>query len=343
MDKVARLPENQRRDLFSDTAVKMDLLPGLVEKDFWVCWALKHLFSIPAFKSHLLFKGGTTLSKIFGIIERFSEDIDLAVDWEMLGFRGERSPLVEMSSKKLDRRLGEIQRACEEHISTDFLKTFHQRIAGLLPDTQFSWQLEVDPQNAQVVNFHYPTTTDEVEYIQTVVRLELGTRAEFIPNDRYSITPYAAEHFPGIFEDVACPVWAIKAERTFWEKATILHQEHHRTPDRGAPTRHSRHYYDVFKMAGDDHIRKASLSDPELLARVVEHKKRFFRCAWARYDLATPATLQLVPSSDWTEFLREDYENMKVMLFGETPSFDEILAGLKSLETEIRKMPSSQI
>ena len=338
MDKVARLPENQRRDLFSDTAVKMDLLPGLVEKDFWVCWALKHLFSISAFKSHLLFKGGTTLSKIFGIIERFSEDIDLAVDWEMLGFRGERSPLVEMSSKKLDRRLGEIQRACEEHISTDFLKTFHQRIAGLLPDTQFSWQLEVDPQNAQVVNFHYPTTTDEVEYIQTVVRLELGTRAEFIPNDRYSITPYAAEHFPGIFEDVACPVWAIKAERTFWEKATILHQEHFRTVEHAAPVRYSRHYYDVFRMAECKDIREAALGDRDLLARVVEHKMRFFPRAWARYDLAVPDTIELMPSADWTDYLRKDYASMQEMLFGKTPSFDEILAGLRDLESSIRTM-----
>jgi predicted nucleotidyltransferase component of viral defense system len=78
----------------------MDLLPGLIEKDFWVCWILKHLFSIPAFESRLFFKGGTTLSKVFGIIERFSEDIDLAVDWEMLGFVEDRSPLIDMSTTK---------------------------------------------------------------------------------------------------------------------------------------------------------------------------------------------------------------------------------------------------
>ena len=93
MDKVARLPAKQRRELFSETAGKMNLLPGLIEKDFWVCWTLKRLFSIPDFRSHLLLKGGTTLSKIFGVIRRFSEDIDLAVDWGDARFLRRTKPL----------------------------------------------------------------------------------------------------------------------------------------------------------------------------------------------------------------------------------------------------------
>ncbi len=109
MDKVAKLNAVQRRELFSETAARMNLLPGLIEKDFWVCWTLKHLFSIPEFESHLLFKGGTTLSKIFRVIQRFSEDIDLAVDWEMLGFRGERSPQAEMSATKRGKLLGSVK------------------------------------------------------------------------------------------------------------------------------------------------------------------------------------------------------------------------------------------
>ncbi len=123
MDRVARLPADQRRELFSETAGKMAILPGLIEKDFWVCWTLKHLFSIPAFESHLLFKGGTTLSKIFGVIRRFSEDIDLAVDWEMLGFVGERSPSTEMSNTKRNKLLEEMREACRKYIATEFLKT----------------------------------------------------------------------------------------------------------------------------------------------------------------------------------------------------------------------------
>ena len=178
-----------------------------------------------------------------------------------------------------------------------------------------------------------------MNYVRPAVRLELGTHGEFIPNDRYSIRPHAADYFSKIFDDAVCPVQAIKAERTFWEKATILHQEHHRSADRGAPTRFSRHYSDVFMMAGRDEILQPALRDPELLARVVKHKMRFFPRAWARYDLAVPTSLQLQPSSDWIEFLRRDYGSMKVMLFGEVPSFDDILVGLADLEKAIRKMP----
>ena len=267
----------------------MDMAAGLIEKDFWVCWILKRLFSIPAFKSHLLYKGGTTLSKIFGVIQRFSEDIDLVVDWEMLGFVGEKSPLADMSTTKRNALLEEMLEACRGYISTDLVETLRERIAEELPNFD-SWQLVIDQDDRDVINFIYPTTTEKVEYVPPAVRLELGTHAEFIPNDRYSIKPYAADHFSHVFEDAVCNVQAIKAERTFWEKATILHQEHYRTTDRGAPTRLSRHYYDVFMMADHDEILQDALRTSELLARVVEHKIRFYPRAWARYDLAVPTS-----------------------------------------------------
>ena len=337
MDKVARLPDAQRKELFSETAARMKLPPGLIEKDFWVCWTIKHLFSVPEFKGHLLFKGGTTLSKVFSVIKRFSEDIDLAVDWEMLGFKGDRSPLQDLTRKKHDARLLEMRETCKKYIANDFLGTLQKRIDSTIAPAA-SCRLEVDAADGQIVNFFYPTITDRVAYVRPAVRLELGTHAEFIPRDRYVIKPYAADHFPRVFEDASCPVTAIKAERTFWEKVTILHQEHHRTSAHQAPDRYSRHYYDVFMLASDPTIRKAALADPGLLKRVVTHKERFFRSAWARYDLASPATFQLQPSEAWRDYLHKDYEKMKVMLFGEVPIFEEILAGLQNLETDIRKM-----
>jgi hypothetical protein len=337
MDKVANLKANERRELFSETAARMNLLPALVEKDFWVCWTLKHLFSIPAFESHLLFKGGTTLSKIFGVIERFSEDIDLAVDWKMLGFVGDRSPLAEMSKSKRTKLLDEMLLSCQKYIAGELVPTLRSRFVDVLGDND-NWSLAVDPDDGHVVNLTYPTSADAVQYVRPEVRLELGTHAELIPNDRYVITPYAADHFPDIFESADAPVQALKAERTFWEKATILHQEHFRTRDRDAPSRYSRHYYDVFMMADRPEVRETALGEPDLLTRVVEHKKRFYPRAWARYDLATPAGLQLLPPEDWMTFLRRDYDNMNVMLFGEPPAFDEILTGLRGLEKEIRKM-----
>ncbi|MBT3294521.1 MAG: nucleotidyl transferase AbiEii/AbiGii toxin family protein [Verrucomicrobia bacterium] len=108
MDKVAKVDNQERAILFQETSTRTGIQPGLVEKDFWVCWTLQHLFSIPEFDSRLLFKGGTTLSKIFGVIQRFSEDIDMAVDYVALGFTGDRDPLAPMSNTKRTKLLDEM-------------------------------------------------------------------------------------------------------------------------------------------------------------------------------------------------------------------------------------------
>ncbi|MBW1810440.1 MAG: nucleotidyl transferase AbiEii/AbiGii toxin family protein [Deltaproteobacteria bacterium] len=123
----------------------------------------------------------------------------------------------DMSKSKLNKLLAEMLQACKEYIASDFLTALNERITRLLPDRQ-AWKLTVDPEDGHVVNFSYPVTTQKVDYLQHAVRLELGTHADFIPNDRYSIRPYAADHFPDIFEGADCPVQAINVERTFWRQ-----------------------------------------------------------------------------------------------------------------------------
>jgi hypothetical protein len=126
---------------------------------------------------------------------------------------------------------------------------------------------------------------------------------------------------------------AIAAERTFWEKATILHKEAHRKTQ--IPQRHSRHYYDLYKLAVS-RVRAAALADPKLLQDVVAFKQRFYPSAWARYDLAVPGSLKLLPATfSQVKELAQDYEDMQVMLFGEPPEFRDILDELKHLEAEI--------
>ena len=338
MNDLAQLENNARGELFERTGDRMDIHPGLVEKDFWVCWTLQHLFSIPEFDSRLLFKGGTTLSKIFGVIQRFSEDIDMAVDYVALGFTGDRDPLAPMSNTKRTKLLDEMLAVCREYIAGDFLSSLRSRMSGILP-SQAEWDLYVDPEDGHIVNFRYPSAVEQAPYVRPEVRLELGTHAEFIPNDIYTVRPYAADEYPEAFKQPDCSVRAIKIERTFWEKLTILHQEHFRTADRGEPSRFSRHYYDTYMMAQYSEDCRAALQSPELLHRVVAHKKRFYPRRWARYDLAVPATLQLMPSDDWVDYLRHDYETMQVMIFGDSPAFDEIINGLRALESEIRRMP----
>jgi len=212
MNKVASLPSGDRADLFRNVAERMDLVEGLIEKDFWVCWILKHLFSIADLEPHILFKGGTTLSKIFGVIQRFSEDIDVAVDYKMLGFTGGRDPTADMSNTKRTKLLDEMLKVCRQYIASDFIEILEMRIAETLSD-KTAWKLYVDPDDGHIVNFAYPRAVDAVPYVQPEVRLELGTHAEFIPNDRYTVQPYAAEYFPAVFDDADCPVHQQLEER----------------------------------------------------------------------------------------------------------------------------------
>lgn len=131
-------------------------------------------------------------------------------------------------------------------------------------------------------------------------------------------------------------VKALLAKRTFWEKATILHAEYHRPAEKALPDRYSRHYYDVAMMGGGK-IKDEALADKELLVQVVKHKETFYAAGWARYDLARPGTLRLVPPGSRIEALEQDYKKMGVMIFGEQPPFGWILERLGALEKELNK------
>jgi hypothetical protein len=332
MDTVASRTPRFRRDLFNETASRMGVDARVVEKDFWVCWTLGHLFSLPGYGDHFLFKGGTSLSKIFHVIKRFSEDVDIAVNWEPLGFTGDRDPTAEMSKNRRSKILGQMLAACRTFIHGELRAALTQRWENILDQ---EWHLEVEQATPDALRFRYPKALSlGSSYLDDAVVLELGTHAEWIPHGSYEVTPYAAEEFPEQFEDPMSAVRAIKAERTFWEKATILHAEYHRPQEKRAPLRHARHYYDTV-MLGRNEYGERALADTDLLSRVVEHKRRFYPATWARYDLAVPGSLRLVPAESRQSELARDYAAMDIMFFGPRPSFEELLGELKHLEQRI--------
>lgn len=337
MNTIARMPARERSDLFAETAERKALAEAIIEKDFWVCWVLKQLFSIDAFNGRLLFKGGTSLSKIFHAINRFSEDIDLAVDYAALGFTGERDPRQENISKsKRADILQEMMAKCQHYIGSEFLDVLRARCQEIV-GTSDGWSLGVSGQDPNVVEFQYPASvTKSLSYVAPQVVLELGTHAEFVPRDRFTIRSFAGEEFPDVVADRDVPVVALLAKRTFWEKATILHAEYHRPPDKPMPDRYSRHYYDTAMMA-QGKIRPEGLADKELLAQVVRHKETFYPSGWARYDLARPGSLHLVPQKERLKALEQDYRHMAVMIFGDPPPLDWILDTLTKLEGEINR------
>lgn len=334
MNGIARMPTRERADVFAETAERKGLPEAIIEKDFWVCWALKQLFSIEALSGRLLFKGGTSLSKIFHAINRFSEDVDLAVDYVALGFTGERDPRREgISKSRRNAILGEMMVECQRYIGGAFLDAMKTRCKEILGAE--AWSLEVSGQDPNVVRFEYPAASAKgLAYVVPQVVLELGTHAEFVPRDHFTIRAVVAEEFPELVPDGDVGVVALLAKRTFWEKATILHAEYHRPPEKALPDRYSRHYYDVAMLAQGP-IRAEALADMKLLAQVVSHKETFYPSAWARYDLALPESLRLLPPETRLAALERDYRNMGVMIFGEPPPFDTIRGTLTALEGEI--------
>lgn len=333
MDEFARLGSEQRRDVFADAAAELGLLPAIVEKDFWVCFVLQLLFTRLSLRGHFVFKGGTSLSKAYRLIQRFSEDIDLILDWQLLGYESQ-APLQAQSSKaQQDKFNKELNRRAGLFISEQLTP----ELAALLAEIGIGLSTGNDPADLHVINVIYPAAFPE-SYIRPVVRLEIGPLGSWVPSEYRSIRPYAADVFPHLFSGPDCTLRTISAERTFWEKATILHQEAHRTGV--MPQRHSRHYYDLHQLALSP-IRNRALQQMGLLRDVVQFKQHFYPSSWARYDLAIPGSFRLLPTSGpQAAALKKDYEDMAVMVFGDRPRFDSLLTVLGQLEADINSLKS---
>ena len=201
---------------------------------------------------------------------------------------------------------------------------------GRLLDDEFSLYIEED--DPQTVCFGYPKSFQEGS-ILPVVRLEIGALAAWTPAKRTEITSYAAQQYPDVFQHSTASILTVAPERTFWEKVTILHKEAFRTNGK-FPARYSRHYYDLWCMDTSP-VKATAYGSLELLERVVRFKERFYPAGSAHYELAKPGTMRLLPPEDCIPLLREDYEHMKNMIFGETPEFEAIMDCMERLEREI--------
>lgn len=332
MRNIAKQNEKDRKALFSNTAAKMGMTEAIVEKDFWVCYMLDYLFSRSIWKDKIAFKGGTSLSKAYGVIERFSEDIDLILDWRVLGYEKDE-PWKERSNTKQDHFNKDANCQTEKFLRDIFLPKMNSDLACELGQNIKCFIEDGDPQTIKIV---YPNSFTDSAILQEI-RLEIGALAAWTPAKEATIIPYAAQLYDRLFSQSSTKVLTVLPERTFWEKVTILHREAFRPENRPFPSRYSRHYYDLYKMAKTP-IKNVALADNNLLEKVVEFKEKFYRCPWARYDLAKRGTMKLTPPEYNMTNLRLDYGYMQNMIFGDKPTFDQIIVAMKQLEEEINKI-----
>lgn len=332
MIDIARLKEADRKALFHNTAAKMGMTDAIVEKDFWVCYMLDYLFHRCAWKDRIAFKGGTSLSKSYGLIERFSEDIDLILDWRVLGY-GINEPWESRSNTKQDAFNKEAGVRTEAFLREEFLPVI---TADLQKELTAPISCYIEADDPQTVVFAYSRSFDDFS-ILPIIRLEIGALAAWTPAASKEITPYAALYYAHLFRQPTTEILTVLPERTFWEKVTILHREAYRPANSTVPARYSRHYYDLYCMANSP-VKASAFSDLQLLEKVVQFKDKFYRCSWARYDQARTGTMKLIPSESNIKVLIDDYEHMKNMIYGDKPEFDTILEAIKALENEINAL-----
>ena len=312
MYDIALLPQNKRDELFTATANKKNITKSIVEKDFWVVWTIAKIFEDDSLNKILKFKGGTSLSKVFNLIHRFSEDIDLILDWTTVT---KEDPLDDRSKNQQDKFNKSINESAKEYIKDTILG----KVSSLLAPTCIC---QIDEADGFSINIKYPTAFKD-NYLRPEILLEIGPLSSWLPSEVFEISSMLADEYPDIFKKEKCTVDTIVAPRIFWEKATILHHEANRPDDIPMPTRYSRHYYDLSLMAQSE-FKDIALADTKLLENVVEFKQKLYPRKWAKYEDAKAGTLKLLPP-------KFRYDELKK----EAPKFDEIMDILGVLEDEI--------
>lgn len=320
-----------RRQVYAEATEAWPTSANFIEKDFLVCATLNVLFEeVPNADSKLVFKGGTSLSKAHNLVQRFSEDVDLVVVREELGFRGDRDPInpdADISGKRRQRLKEELRAEAAAFISGT-IKPLLEAAFG-----PFGASVTVDQIDPQTLLIAYESALDDhLGYVDPIVKIEGGARSATLPAHPAEILPYAAAALDNL--DLQVPgVQTIDAERTFLDKVMILHGRHCFFRDKGEvyrdAKRESRHYYDLAMMA--DNVGPRALADAELLEDVIRHGALAFASGWMKFDEAAEGRLQIVPPRGIEAALRRDYAAMAGMILGEAPAFDWVMERISAI------------
>ena len=328
MHNFINRPEQEQRELISQTAAKLDMEPAAIEKDFWVCWILKQLFLSPL-KDSIIFKGGTSLSKVYGLIKRFSEDIDIILNWDDFQTSCNWNPGEKYGKAGREKMLKALDEWNTRQIANAILPIV-QECCGTMCSAEI-------PENApEVIAITYPKICN-CSYIRPQILLEIGPKAAWNPHAEHTVRPYMAEAYPNLFHKPESRVVVTTAERAFWEKVTILHAQAMR-PSK-LPPRYARHYYDTVMMARHAELLKNAFADTKLLYQVAAFKYYFYRAGWADYPHAVPGSIHLMPCASVLADLDSDYNNMKrEMLPADAPPLPTLLEELAELEAAINQL-----
>lgn len=358
--EILRSSVDDRRALFSTVAAYLKTEAQNIEKDLYVCWVLDFLFNRRGNDPiGLYFKGGTSLSKAYGLIHRFSEDIDIGIYKADLHVPLEAEIAALPSVNQQQRTLADkVDEAARQYISGPLKEELTKEIEAVEGAAEqpghfslgFGFDTYRNKEALDILVVGYKSAFDTGDaYVQAAVRIEGGARPDPEPAEPREIVPYIASEMREGMDLMVRNVTTVRPERTFWEKVLILHAMTEMTekrnadakPDRPAPdlNRYSRHYYDVHQIWTHPDYGVATASTRDLAEACRRHKELMFRAPDHRYDRAVPGSYRLVPTADMRAKLAADYEQMSAMIFGTPPSFADVMASIEALEQHLNAGP----
>jgi len=329
-EQFLHLPLGDRKEILQTAAAQLGQQAAVLEKDVWVCWTLQTLFSMP--DAHpMAFKGGTSLSKIYGAINRFSEDVDVTLDYR--AFDDDFDPFADEVSNTAIKRFSKRLKGYVLQYANDVVAPYINTQLKALPRPE-EYGIDVSD-DGEKIWVQYPSAIEDGDnYLKSSILIELGGRNVIDPNERHTVIPDISALVTGLNLPSGEAV-VLSPERTFWEKATLIHVECNRKEFKADAHRLSRHWYDLRMLAIHD-SGKAAINNRELFEDVVRHKQVFFNAAYANYEACLANELRLIPDDVAITELRTDYEKMlgAGMMYGDPPSFDDIIAGIREIEHE---------
>lgn len=324
------LPLTEQAELLHGLAPVLGRRAEVLEKDIWLCQVLGILFALPCRKP-MAFKGGTSLSKVYQAIERFSEDIDVTVDYRSLV--QDVPDLATLSNNQRGKLSDTLKAALVQHLMGELVPALKAALSQVLPGHEIAIEVSAD---AEKLWLYYPSAVENTDaYLRPSVLIEFGGRNATLPQETLTIVPDVAEHVPGLVFPMA-EVAVLSPMRTFWEKATLIHVECHRPDWRAGAERLSRHWYDLARLADHD-IGRQAVTDVALLQDVLHIKETFYRSGFSHYDRCLRGELRLIPDVARLDALKQDYQAMlgAQMFYGKPLPFEHIVERLTRLEQQI--------
>lgn len=320
--------------LMQEASNEYNIGEAMIEKDYWVTWCINYLFGHSPWRDRLGFKGGTCMAKAYDVISRFSEDVDILLDWRLLGYRA-KEPMEPTSNRKRDLMKKDMNERTVMYLAEDMLPVMQRDVLEMLGPEFRVYIAENDPMSIQ---FEYPKVFSPDPNILSTVKLEIGPMSQWSQLTPQPITSMIDKAIPGVNIFTPIPVLSVSPERTFWDKVSILQNVSHwrdKNPTREIKDRYSRHYYDVYRILNSPY-RDACLANTDLFFEAMDFSARFYPVTTFDYKEIDFSNLQLEIPQSLLPALKLDYERMKGMLFGDKPSFDTIYQSILAFKEELR-------